>query len=243
MKWLTVFSTDSSNPPVYTKWLNAGGITPVPLSAGSAIPDPSSSDALFLTGGVDVNPDRYEAAREPEVTEIDDKRDELELRLARLFIQERKPVFGICRGIQLLNVAMGGKLIQHIPKWMTSRGITGEQHGNVDGKDSEHPVTLLDTCRMGRALQGVKTVNSWHHQAADPEAIGKNLVVTALSPGGVVEAIEGVGPHAGISVVQWHPERLPWEHPASASLLEMWKRICASRRTGQNPTRCPCEMC
>jgi putative glutamine amidotransferase len=226
MEWLTVFSADSSRPSVYTRWLNAGGVMPQAITPHQAAPATDRFAALLLTGGVDVNPSRYGCVRAPEVKEVDDLRDALELELIRRFLDAGKPVFGICRGIQIVNVAMGGGLIQHLPRWQEDHHTSGEQHGNNGERDSEHPVELLEACRMGLALPGVTTVNSWHHQAADPDSIGRNLVVTARSPSGVVEALEGVGPFARISAVQWHPERLPFSHPASAPLLELWKRIC-----------------
>jgi putative glutamine amidotransferase len=220
MKWL-VTSTAKAKPDNYLNWLASAGIEGVPI-----IPrDVSvSGDALLLTGGGDVDPKRYHAKPAPETDGVDAERDEMECRLIEQFINAGKPVFGVCRGIQILNVALGGKLIQHVPSVLQE----SEQHAQVGGRDSLHPISFTQGSRLSDALRGISTVNSSHHQAADPKALGRGLRIIALSGQGIVEAVEGVDLGAPVLAVQWHPERLePRTHAAAAKLLNLMKTIAA----------------
>lgn len=221
MKWL-VTSTAKSKLENYLGWLAEGGIEGIPI-----LPSYStllSADALFLTGGGDVDPRRYYAMPAPETDGVDSDRDGMECRLIEQFIRIGKPVFGVCRGIQILNVALGGKLIQDVPSVL--RG--SEPHVQVKGKDSVHPVSFTKGSKLAEALNGVSTVNSAHHQAVDPEAVGRGLRIVAVSGQGIVEAVEGVDLGAAVLAVQWHPERLePRTHAAAVELLKLMKQLAA----------------
>ena len=222
VKWLVTGAAETTSDR-YRKWLSIGGVESVWIISSDPTPgDVASFGALLLTGGGDVDPRRYCATPAPETDGVDGDRDEFECWLIERFIKAGKPVFGICRGIQILNVAFGGKLIQHVPSVL--RG--SEQHAQTDGKDSIHPVSFAKDTKLAEVLSGVAAVNSAHHQAIDLQAVGRGLRVVAVSGRGIVEAVEGVDLGAPALAVQWHPERLqPFAHPASARLLNRMKEV------------------
>jgi putative glutamine amidotransferase len=162
-------------------------------------------DGLVLTGGPDVDPVEYgERDRHPTV-ELAPERDAYEIQLARQALARDMPLFAICRGAQVLNVAAGGTLVQDIP----SQRPTQLAHSQPERRDAfAHDVTVApNTCLSmllaGRMEHGHFAVNSRHHQSVKDPAPG--FVVSAEAPDGVVEAIEK--PAASFCVgVQWHPE-------------------------------------
>jgi len=152
---------------------------------------PALCDGLLLPGGADINPRRYGEENTASLG-IDEERDEVELRLAAAFIAAGKPIFGICRGHQLINVALGGTLIQHI-----------EGHAAINGVDTVHSVRTAKESFLAGVYGEHFHVNSSHHQA-----LGR--LGSGLSPvqwcGDIIEAAA----HATLPIytVQWHPERL-----------------------------------
>jgi len=155
-------------------------------------------DALLITGGSDVDPDRYGAARGAAVDPPDPSRDEAEITLAQLAWQRSLPTLGICRGHQVLAVAMGGSLVQHLPP------VTSLAHDDTDpGAFVDHEVTLQQDTLIARILgAGRQTVNSAHHQAvADPG----RLTATGWASDGMIEVIEDPNREFFLGV-QWHPE-------------------------------------
>jgi putative glutamine amidotransferase len=168
-----------------------------------------AADGLLLTGGEDVDPARYGAVRHPTVTSVSTERDATELALLDAAQQRGKPVLAICRGIQLLNVAFGGTLVQDI----ASERPGALMHDQEDRHAARvHPVRVEPGTRLASAL-GVADlqVNSFHHQA--PDRVGQGLRLTAKSPDGIVEGIEWTGAQWWAVGVQWHPEELDghWE--------------------------------
>ena len=162
------------------------------LGAAVEREDPARCDALLLPGGADIHPRIYGQEINGAV-DIDEARDEYELAVLHRFLDAQKPVFGVCRGLQLVNAALGGTLHQHI-----------DGHAQISkGVDSLHAVESGDP--LLRRLYGARfTVNSAHHQAVDRPGAG--LVVAARAADGTVEALR----HETLPVfcVQWHPERL-----------------------------------
>ncbi len=163
-------------------------------------------DGLLLTGGGDVDPVMYGEDRHPDVQDAEPGRDEFEIDLARRARDADLPILAICRGAQVLNVASGGSLIQDIP----SAVETGLAHSITEPKDAvAHDVQVTPGSRLERALGPAVTgghscrVNSRHHQSM--KALGRDLVVSATAPDGIVEAIEVREARFCIGV-QWHPE-------------------------------------
>jgi gamma-glutamyl-gamma-aminobutyrate hydrolase PuuD len=163
-------------------------------------------DGLVLQGGADVSPASYgEAPRAPQWTG-DRLRDVYEMELVHEFIEARKPILGICRGAQLINVAFGGTLHQDIPS-----------HRSDDYEKHRHEIRFEPGSGLARLYDGVEkpVVTSIHHQSI--QAVGRGLCVEAWSePDGVVEAIRGTG-KSYVFAVQWHPE---FHHPGDASVLD-----------------------
>ena len=157
----------------------------------SAADTPETADALLLTGGGDIHP-RFYGQPPVGATDIDEERDLHELALTRTFLSRSAPIFGICRGLQVINVALGGTLRQHI-----------DGHGQVGGTDRLHKTQTNDT--LLRSLYGARfTANSAHHQSVD--RLGAGLHAVQWTDDGTVEALR----HTTLPIfaVQWHPERL-----------------------------------
>ncbi|BBY78550.1 gamma-glutamyl-gamma-aminobutyrate hydrolase [Mycolicibacterium parafortuitum] len=148
-------------------------------------------DGVLLPGGADVDPGRYGATPVPETSGVVEFQDEFDLGVTRAVIDQDLPALVICRGMQILNVALGGTLVQHVVE-------TDTAHHNA-----VHPVHVKRGSRL-HAIVGVQTidVSSYHHQAIDRLAPG--LVVCGLAADGVIEAVEHR--HADLVAVQWHPE-------------------------------------
>ncbi|WP_428934254.1 gamma-glutamyl-gamma-aminobutyrate hydrolase family protein [Streptomyces sp. ACT015] len=150
-------------------------------------------DGLVIAGGPDVEPARYGAERHPRTGPPALARDAWELALIDAALAAGLPLLGICRGMQLLNVALGGTLVQHI-----------DGHARVPGAFGRHPVRPVPGTRYARAVPEETTVPTYHHQAVD--RLGTGLSPSAHAEDGTVEAIE-LPPSAGWVVgVQWHPE-------------------------------------
>jgi putative glutamine amidotransferase len=165
-----------------------------------------SVDGLLLTGGGDVRPDLYGAVAHPTFDPAEPGRDEYEMELVRLALEKDMPVFAICRGVQLLNVARGGTLIQDIPDEV---GTTVEHRIKEPRFAIAHDVWLTPGTLLERSMRerledaDSCAVNSRHHQA--PKDLGEGLVASATSPDGVIEAVEDPGRRFCLGV-QWHPE-------------------------------------
>jgi len=232
MKWLMTHTLGGDGGKRYRLWLSQLSIGVDCVSPEDAIPRRISAyAALLLPGGVDVDPQIYGSKQAAETMEVNRRRDDQELDLIRLFLKERKPIFGVCRGIQIVNVALGGKLIQHVPAYLSRKGTrqAKEFHGQVGKKDSVHAVRFVRGSQLGKALRGIRQVNSAHHQAVDPAAVANGLRVVASSPMGIVEALEGFELPSPVVAVQWHPERLALEGDEGAlRLLRLMKEVAGS---------------
>ena len=173
----------------------AGGIPiflPVDLDPADAV---AKLDALLLTGGDDISPDRYGAVLEAHTHPPEPIRDAYEFALLDNAAERSLPTLGICRGLQLVNVHAGGTLHQHVPT---------HAFVNEPGSVEQHVVTLEPGSVLADVYGSTQSVNSLHHQSVDQ--LGANLRVTASTDDGGVEGIE----HADLPIVavQWHPEML-----------------------------------
>ncbi|MFX4292684.1 gamma-glutamyl-gamma-aminobutyrate hydrolase family protein [Streptomyces bohaiensis] len=183
-------------PAGYHRQVRAAGGLPVllpPDDEADAAELLRRLDGLVVAGGPDVAPERYGAARHPRCGPSAHARDAGELALIRAALAEGVPVLGVCRGMQLLNVALGGTLVQHV-----------EGHGGQPGVFGRHPVRPVAGTRLAGVLgTGELPVPTYHHQAVD--RVGDGLVVSAFAGDSLVEAVERPdGPL--VLGVQWHPE-------------------------------------
>ncbi|MCX6502842.1 MAG: gamma-glutamyl-gamma-aminobutyrate hydrolase family protein [Microbacterium sp.] len=191
-------------PQQYLEAVTASGAAAV-LLPPQASPDRAaevvldSLDGLILTGGLDVQPELYGAERHPSTDPARPDRDAWELALLRGALTRGIPVFGICRGLQLINVAYGGTLHQHLPEALGS-----DRYKIGGGVFAQNTVHVDDGTRLaGLVGTGGVDVHSYHHQGVD--RVGEGLVVTARTDDGLVQALELPGEEYLVAV-QWHPE-------------------------------------
>lgn len=212
----------------YIGALERAALTPVvippSLSPQASVRGLERMDGLLLSGGNDVAPLRYGQQPRPEIGALDVLRDEQEFALVKKAFDLGIPVFGICRGAQVLNVALGGTLIQHIH----ANGPEGIQHcQNGQSWQCHHHIEVKPGTMLASALgAGIVAVNSHHHQAVDKIAPG--LTVSATAPDGLIEGIECADPW--ILGVQWHPEMMWQHHPEFLHLFEIFSRACKGER-------------
>ena len=214
----------------YLESVRRAGGEPVEVLVGSEAPEHllARVDALLLTGGGDVDPSIYGETRHATFEAAETGRDAFEMALARAAIAKGIPLLAICRGMQVLNVAMGGTLIQDIPSQ-----VTGALEHSVPqprfhiahevwvSKDSRLAALLADHMEDGETCH----VNSRHHQSV--KDVAKGFDVTATSPDGVVEAMEQ--PHAPFCIaVQWHPENF-WRTGEFRELFEGLVQAASAR--------------
>ncbi len=194
----------------YVGAVRAAGGDPVVVRAGDPIPD--EYDAILFSGGADVHPRYYGQPIDESVRgtlTIDDARDTLELDLARRALDADLPMFCICRGVQLINVAAGGTLWQDL----SLAGVDPVEHfqdGRRETWEVGHEVTVEPASTLaGIVGEGAVGVNTYHHQAVADPAPGFRVVARAAD--GTIEAIEGTD-HRFMIGVQWHPERMVSHH-------------------------------
>lgn len=200
-----VWDVDASFlPAIYIEGVQRGGATAVllpPQPHGTEVADRvlDTIDGLVITGGRDVNPQSYGSQRHPTTDEPMGDRDSWEFALLDAALRRGMPVLGICRGAQVLNVALGGTLHQHLPDVL---GHTRHQQGNaVFGTSS---VRTVAGTRLATIIGESSDAQCYHHQAID--RLGDGLIVSARDTAdGVIEAVELAGP-AFVLAVQWHPE-------------------------------------
>lgn len=168
-------------------------------------------DGLVLSGGTDVDPARYGHESDPNLGDLEPERDEWELALFEAARKRDMPVLAICRGFQLVNVAFGGTLHQHVELDQGS----GHPQWDVDGRSATHEVKIVADTLTSKILPERWPVNSLHHQTLD--RVGEGLTVTAIAPDGVVEGFETSD--GNLIAVQWHPELLEKPDPTFAWLV------------------------
>jgi putative glutamine amidotransferase len=174
-------------------------------------------DGLVLTGGGDVAPERFGERRHPTVEAVSEARDALELDVTERALHQGRPLLAICRGVQVLNVALGGSLHQHIPEAYPASDITHAQR--APRAQPTHAVkVMVEGSRVGAILgEPELKVNSFHHQAL--HRLGRGLREVAWAPDGVIEAVDGPADRGFVVGVQWHPEDLVDHDPAARNLF------------------------
>lgn len=177
-------------------------------------------DGVFLPGGADIDPTSYGADRHPSCDRSDPARDRVELELVRWAMKDRKPVLGVCRGLQIINLAAGGTLIQDLDA-LRPDSIKHDYFPFRDGYARDHlahPVRVAAGTRLSRLMGAAEIqVNSMHHQAI--ERLGGGLVASAFAPDGVIEGVETRDDYFLVGV-QWHPEVLIENDPKTRRLFE-----------------------
>ena len=185
-----------------------------------------SFDGLILCGGGDIDPAYYGEPINGSVN-IDAERDAAEFAVAKAFLKTGKPILGICRGCQLLNILFGGTLYQHIE--------TAGMHKANENGDMVHPVIAASGSIVAELYGDRFTVNSAHHQAV--KTLGEGLRVSMKSEEGVIEGIE----HESLPIVgvQWHPERMCCCHRRADTVdgIEIFRHFMESVRSGQSVHR------
>ena len=205
VRWGTWDETVTMAPRSYATAVQTAGAVALLLPPDPAALDRPDAvleriDALILAGGSDIDPETYGAERHPETKGTWPERDRFELALTRRALDLGMPVLGICRGMQLVNVALGGTLTQHLPD------LTGDDsHRHTPGSFGDHEVRLEPGSLAAKAAGADRIlVKSHHHQGV--ERVGEGLTVSGHSvDDDVVEAIELPGDHFALGVL-WHPE-------------------------------------
>ena len=200
----------------YVTALENAGLIPLivpPLaSAKAASAILNAVSGLVLTGGEDVDPARYGEKRHEKVRSVNAARDATEAALIEEAKARGKPVLAICRGIQMLNVALGGTLVQDIPS-QVDKALAHDEDTPRDLRS--HEISIEPDSLIAKAVGSEHvTVNSFHHQSVKRVADG--LRVTARSPDGVIEGVESTDDDWWVMGVQWHPEEMndspePWD--------------------------------
>ena len=185
-------------------------------------------NGIFLTGGMDVDPSRYGESKQSYCGQTDPARDEVEIQLIRWALADRKPILAVCRGIQVVNVALGGSLFQDVGRQMP-KAIKHDYFPakRAPARDSlVHPIEVKRGTVMADLLgAGSVPVNSMHHQAI--KALAPGLVPSAIAPDGVIEGVEGAAGQYLVGV-QWHPEELADRDPAMRRLFSSFVATAAS---------------
>lgn len=180
-------------------------------------------DGLLLTGGADVDPLLFDGLPHPRVYGIDARRDAMEIDLVRMAAEQGKPFLGICRGIQVINVALGGTLYTDIAD-QKEQALRHDWYPNIARDYLAHPVTISPECQLASILGGeMCEVNSLHHQGI--LRMAPVLRPTAFALDGLIEAVELPGHPFGMGV-QWHPEWLQ-EHAAQRRLFQALVKAAA----------------
>jgi putative glutamine amidotransferase len=205
-RWRTWEAPAALVPAAYARAVERAGGLPALLPA----PDPAGAvprlagavvgrfDGLVLTGGVDIDPARYGATPHPKTAPPRRDRDAWELALAGAALDTRLPTLAICRGMQVLNVACGGTLVQHLPD------VVGhDRHNPTPGRHGTHDIRLAEDSVAGRLLGPRMTAPTHHHQGLD--RLGSGIRPVGWADDGIVEAVELNG-HPELLAVQWHPE-------------------------------------
>jgi putative glutamine amidotransferase len=187
-------------------------------------------DGLCLPGGVDVDPAEYGEAGHPDLGSVDSARDRTEMLLARWALAADLPVLGICRGIQLLNVAAGGTLYQHLPAQLPETQRHNYRLQDSAWETPTHEVRIEPESKLAAAVgKDALRTNSFHHQSVKDVAPG--FRATAWAEDGVVEAIEHDGKPFAVAV-QWHPEGMFRSDMYSRHIFEAFVEACRKGKAG-----------
>lgn len=229
---ITTYGRDEKNhftlPAEYVDSVRRAGGIPLLIPPG----DPhqlellSVIDGLIISGGGDIDPAHYGGQHHETMYMIDEERDDSELALTRVIVERDMPTLAICRGIQTLNVTLGGTLIEHLPDTLerpvVHRLPPNDPVNQPISRATPHPVTVEAESQLGKIMGQSEVVPmSWHHQAL--RQLAEGLRVVAQARDGIIEAVELPG-HPWLIAVQWHPELSaaddPSQHKIFVALVE-----------------------
>jgi gamma-glutamyl-gamma-aminobutyrate hydrolase PuuD len=186
-------------PAAYVRGVEEAGGAPLLVPPGADVDATLEVvDGMVFSGGSDLDPELYDAEAHPETNGVIRARDEFELELMRAALARDVPILAICRGSQVLNVALGGDLEQHVPD-----RVGTNVHKEVNGVFADHDVAVLEGTRLASMLGDRHDVKSHHHQGFG--RLGAGLQATAHAPDGTVEAVEDPARRFTVGVL-WHPE-------------------------------------
>jgi putative glutamine amidotransferase len=187
-------------PADYVRAVERAGGRPllVPPSEDGVEETLDAVDALIFSGGADIDPDLYDQDPHPETKGVNPDRDRGELALLEAALERDMPVLAICRGSQVLNIARGGDLVQHLPDV-----VGDEKHKHTPGTFADHDVSLDEGTKLAAVLGGHAPVKSHHHQGFG--RVGEGLRVAAHAQDGTIEAVEATDRRFTVGVL-WHPE-------------------------------------
>ncbi len=217
-----------ASSPTYVNAVSEAGGLPILIPPDLAEDDIdrllARLDGVLFTGGYDVDPGLYGGHPHPTIEGVDTLRDRLEIHLVRAMLHSGQPFFGICRGIQVVNVALGGSLYEHLPDQ-----LPGNVHTENHDKPRDylaHSVSIVEGSRISHIISNPRAmVNSLHHQGV--RQLAADLTVNATAPDGLVEACEVDG-HPFALAVQWHPEEL-LEHANMRKLFLAFIEACSQK--------------
>jgi putative glutamine amidotransferase len=227
---ITTYGQDAQQqfplPRQYVDCVRRAGAVAVLIPPGESRPDEllSAVDGLILAGGGDVDPARYGGKNHESIYGVDAERDAMDIELARRTIETGLPTLAICRGMQIVNVVLGGTLVEHLPEEVGEEVV----HRLPPREPTEHFVRVQRQSRLAEILGDAEFHSaSWHHQAV--RRIAGELQVVAHAPDGVVEAAEMPG-HPWLFAVQWHPELTADRDPAQQRLFDALVHAAQNRR-------------
>ena len=214
--------------PSYTEAISeAGGVPlliPLGLTEAALLTVLERVDGILLPGGGDIEPEFYRGRSHLSLWGIDAERDRTELILAREAVRQHKPIFAICRGIQVLNVALGGTLWEDIGS-MVPNALEHDVTNGTPRNHLSHPVQIRPDSQLAKIMGTTNCkVNSIHHQAI--RDLAPELMVTAHAPDNVIEGAE-IPDHPFAVAVQWHPENLVSDDPAMLALFRALVKAAA----------------
>ena len=220
-----IASDEMRRVPKYQRSVELAGAEVEVLLPGQVSPDVLDHlYGLLLIGGGDIDATEFREKNHPLVHHVNKNRDQMELSLTRDALQHGIPVFGICRGIQVMNVALGGNLIQDIPDEI--RTLIVHDDSESVRHNLVHEVSIREGSLLRRIIGKDRVgVNSFHHQSI--KDLGKGLIATAWSDDGVVEGIELPGARYFLGV-QWHPEEFVDHGVIFHSLFESFVKACTA---------------
>lgn len=229
-----IFDKDSIYPKAY---VSDGYITSVAKANGIPLMMPicedkeivkgmvSSVDGVIISGGVDIHPFKYGKEPSPNIGDISLERDELDFSIMEYALKMKKPILGICRGMQVINVFFGGTLVQDI---LSERKTDIKHSQSAPSYVPTHKVNVVKDSLIYKIFGKSAEVNSFHHQSIDN--LAKDFKVSATANDGIVEAIEYKGKDDFILGVQWHPELLSSKIISMQNIFDMFVEICKSGR-------------